>query len=177
MVSFRSDESAPLPERSAAKCARDDSVERGADFLDRSRAEREGVETKESAADEAQDEDVAAVMARLARLNAVEYDKARKAEAEALGIRTSTLDAQVLEARRQLRGNEANVSGTSLTFDPIEPWPGPVDGAELLNEISAMFSRHAILPEHSVVTLALWAVFTHMHEVYQSARWCSFRAP
>lgn len=99
---------------------------------------------------------------RLAALSPLEYDKCRKSEAEALGVRASTLDAEVREARRQAAG-DTDGSGTSLTFDAIEPWPEPVDGAALLDEISALFSRYAVLPEHSATVLALWSVFSHMH--------------
>ena len=42
-----------------------------------------------------------------------------------------------------------------------EPWPEPVDGAELLKDLVATFGRYLALPEGTAETLALWVVFTH----------------
>ena len=42
-----------------------------------------------------------------------------------------------------------------------EPWPEPVDGALLLDEIIAVFERHLVLPEGAAEAMALWVLFTH----------------
>ena len=42
-----------------------------------------------------------------------------------------------------------------------EPWPEPVDGAELLDALVATFRRYLSIPEVAAETLALWVVFTH----------------
>ena len=45
---------------------------------------------------------------------------------------------------------------------PVDMWPQPVDGAQLLTEIADTFNRHAILPEGGAETAAVFAV----------ASWC-----
>jgi Protein of unknown function (DUF3631) len=45
--------------------------------------------------------------------------------------------------------------------DEPEPWPDPVNGAELLDALVATFRRYLSLPEGAAETLALWVVFTH----------------
>lgn len=42
-----------------------------------------------------------------------------------------------------------------------QPWPDPVNGAELLEGLRTAFHRHLILPAGGEVALTLWAVFTH----------------
>ncbi len=47
-----------------------------------------------------------------------------------------------------------------------EVWPDPVDGAQLLDEIAAQFSRYVALPDGAAPTLALWTLFTWAHECF-----------
>jgi putative DNA primase/helicase len=39
-----------------------------------------------------------------------------------------------------------------------EPWPEPVDAAQLLTDIARLIERHLYLPEHGATLLALWAL-------------------
>jgi len=38
-----------------------------------------------------------------------------------------------------------------------EPWPEPVNGADVLSEAAEMFSRFIVLPDGAADALALWA--------------------
>lgn len=93
---------------------------------------------------------------RLAALSVVEYEQAREAGAKRLGVRVSVLDKEVAKLRKQA----ADSRGLDELFTDTEPWPEPVDGAELLDELAATFTRFCILPEFGAVVLALWVVFT-----------------
>ncbi len=42
----------------------------------------------------------------------------------------------------------------------LEPWPEPVDGAEVLNEIEARLRRHVSMPDGSPELVALWVMFS-----------------
>jgi len=53
--------------------------------------------------------------------------------------------------------------GTRLTLEDPEPWPAPVDGAELLDEIAGTFVRHLALPDGAVEALTLWTLHAHAH--------------
>jgi hypothetical protein len=72
---------------------------------------------------------------RLARLSPLEYDQQRKSEAKKLGVRPTTLDAEVFRARPKDRSTEHE----SLAPPAPEPWPDPIDGLALLND--ARFPR------------------------------------
>jgi hypothetical protein len=59
--------------------------------------------------------------------------------------------------------------GGRFEFEPIEPWPEAVNGAELLDEIASTFKRFVVLPEHIDVALALWVIHTYAYDL----RYCS----
>jgi hypothetical protein len=99
---------------------------------------------------------------RLAALPLAGYDRCREQEAKDLGIRIGTLDTEVVK-RRPVEEAAAG-AGKPITFEDPEPWPKPVDGAALLDQLVATFKRYAILPEHAAEVLALWVLQTHCHE-------------
>jgi hypothetical protein len=43
----------------------------------------------------------------------------------------------------------------------LEPWPEPVEGAALLDEIRALLERYVVLPPHGTIALALWVAHTY----------------
>jgi putative DNA primase/helicase len=53
-----------------------------------------------------------------------------------------------------------NISGGLYSTEP-EPWPEPIDGSQLFDELAATFRRYLALPDGAAETLALWVVFTH----------------
>jgi putative DNA primase/helicase len=62
-------------------------------------------------------------VARLAALSPIEYDRVRQMESDALGVRVTTLDAEVEKARRKLAGDGNDSQGEAVLFPDIEPWP------------------------------------------------------
>lgn len=95
----------------------------------------------------------------LAALPLLEYDRKREAAAQALGVRVSTLDAEV--------GRRRSNAGTSdgAMFAEVTPWPEPVDGATLLLAIGEVIRRHVIADRATIVTAALWVAHTYLLEV------------
>ena len=98
-------------------------------------------------------------VARLATLPPLVYDRVRQMEADLLGVRTSTLDKEVAAARGNGTDKE---SGQAVIFEEFEPWPVPVDGAALLDELAATFKRFVVLPPHADKTLSLWCLLTYL---------------
>jgi len=98
---------------------------------------------------------------RLAALNPIQYDRQRTAAAKRLGIRGETLDKQVKAARGEPE-RDSNAGGSALEFPDVEPWPEAVDGAALLNELTASVKRHMALPEHAAAAIALWVTSTYI---------------
>ncbi len=97
----------------------------------------------------------------LQSLDTLQYDQVRNKIADHAGIRVPTLDGLVKNAGRD-RGIE--VQGGSIGWEEIVPWPEPVDGAQLLDELVSTFQRYLILPEGAAEFIALWSVHTHAHE-------------
>lgn len=58
-------------------------------------------------------------------------------------------------------GSAKSKRGSTAEDDPhwnVEPWPQPVPGAELLDEICAVLLRYMVLPEHAPQAIALWVL-------------------
>ena len=53
--------------------------------------------------------------------------------------------------------------GGALALADPEPWPTAVDGAALLEEIAATFTRYVAMPTGADAALALWTVHAHAH--------------
>lgn len=103
-------------------------------------------------------------IARLAGLSALEYDRVRDSEAKLLGVRTATLDKTV--ARKRGGGGEAEYEGVGRTFtlEVPEPWPEPVNGAEVLGALTNAVSRHIALSPVASNAIALWIMHAHAHD-------------
>jgi putative DNA primase/helicase len=97
--------------------------------------------------------DEKALIAALARKDHTEYDRVRSGLAETLGMRVGTLDEKVEALRRKL---EADDQTDNLPHWQVEPWPEPVNGAELLDSIKRVFRRYIVLPKDADIALALW---------------------
>jgi post-segregation antitoxin (ccd killing protein) len=96
-------------------------------------------------------------------LNRIEYDHIRAKQAKALGVRVSTLDAEV----GALRESKREMQGTKLMLADPEPWHEPVGGPELLDEIKTDYNASLSLPPGGDVALTLWTVFAHAHNAFQ----------
>jgi putative DNA primase/helicase len=99
---------------------------------------------------------------RLAKLFAFEYERGRAAAAKALGIRAGMLDKLVAAKRAGLGLDGGDgIQGHAVEYEEPEPWPEPVDGAQLLDEIAAAARRFVVLPKHGAEIVALWVVHTY----------------
>ncbi len=105
-----------------------------------------------------------ATFARLAALSLVEYDRARAAEAEKLGVRLGTLDDGVEKYRQQ--DDDAGMSGRALSLPAPEPWTEPVHGAALLEAVVETITRYVALSQAAAVAIALWCVHAHAFEAF-----------
>jgi putative DNA primase/helicase len=83
----------------------------------------------------------------------------------------STIVPHPLGITHHPQSNDTIVSATNLapanglacrTWDlGLVPWPKPVNGKVLLDELAAVFSKFLVLPEFIPVALALWTLHTH----------------
>jgi putative DNA primase/helicase len=137
----------------------------------------EGLETVKSQIEAAAVpmENEADTFQRLAKLSPPDYDRLRQQEAEALGIRVSTLDAEVEKLRGGTGGG--HLQGCAVDLPDVEPWPSQVNGAEVLNAVSAAIAGYAALPEGAADTLALWAAHTHCCEAFEVTPRLNIKSP
>src|SRR6266566_2525933 len=66
-------------------------------------------------------------------------------------------------------GEEAPETDQTRTFPrDMEPWPIPVDGADLLDEIYRVFKEHVILGDQGYVAGALWVPHTFCFKLFHT---------
>lgn len=95
------------------------------------------------------------VIASLALLSPMEYDRARKEQAKLLGVQVKTLDTLVKAARNEVSSNQ-----DSILFADIDPCEEPVEPAELLDGIVSFIQTYIVLSIEQANAVALWIVFT-----------------
>ncbi|MDA3887681.1 MAG: DUF3631 domain-containing protein, partial [Allgaiera sp.] len=101
---------------------------------------------------------VPARIAVLAGLPPLEYELIREAEAKALGLRVSVLDKEVDAKRPRDTGHDE-----AAPFAAVDPWPDPVNGAALADEIRALLMAHVIFgAAGDADTATLWAIGTYL---------------
>jgi Protein of unknown function (DUF3631)/CHC2 zinc finger len=100
---------------------------------------------------------------RLAKLSALDYEKQRKAAAEKLDVRAPILDKLVTAKRAEL-GLDASdgKQGHAIEFVEPEPWPEPVDGAKLLDEIADAIRAHVVMSDEARDRCALFSLHTYL---------------
>ncbi len=123
----------------------------------------------------ARDPSLKAQIARLASLPVVDYDLCRKSEAKRLGVRISTLDAEVNAVRNLI--DDKRLLGRRLELKNPTLWPTPVDARELLKDLSEFFGRHLSLPDGGEALLALWTLHTHCFDVFRDTPRLAVRSP
>jgi len=111
------------------------------------------------------------IVARLAALPPLEYAQRRKTEAKKLDINVGDLDRCVRTGQR-----EANIE-SGIDFAEVEQWPEAVDGAGLLDALTATIRRFIVSPPETARAAALWVVMTWLMDEFQTAPLAIITAP
>jgi uncharacterized protein DUF3631 len=114
-----------------------------------------------------------ALITELTQMSELGYQKRRAESAARLGIGVGALDKAV----RQQRAKTEAGQGRKVEAQEIEPWQQSVDGANLLDEISAALQQHIVLTKEQADTVALYSAYTHAYEVFKVAPRLGVRAP
>jgi putative DNA primase/helicase len=118
--------------------------------------------------------DMQAAIERLATLSIVEREQQRKAVAKQFGVRASVVDAAVAKiATDKASGGK----GRAVAFRTAEPWPEPVNGVVLLDEITAQIRKYVIVSRHGAAAAALWILQTYLMDVARIAARLLVSAP
>lgn len=80
-------------------------------------------------------------------------------------------------AARRPQQQELDGAGTPVLFTDPEPWPKAVDGASLLDDLAALYTRYVVLPEGAADMLALWTVHTYGHGAAQATPRVGIESP
>ena len=80
----------------------------------------------------------------------------------------------IVDLRRSLApaegvGGDKPRQGQEMVFSDLEPWPEPVNGAELLDDIAGALGRLMVLPAHAATAVSLWVVFTYAFDCFEIA--------
>ncbi len=67
--------------------------------------------------------------------------------------------------------------GQAITFADPEPWEEPVDGAQLLGRIHALVTRFLGLPPGGDLLLAVFALYTHAADAFDTAPYIVLHSP
>ncbi len=93
-------------------------------------------------------------------------------------IHLSALEATMkAEAVNDDDGAGDGMAGRPVRYDEIEPWHEPVDGADLLTELSGAIGAYVIMDAHQRDAAALWTVFAHAHDLRDYAPLLVVTAP
>jgi putative DNA primase/helicase len=118
--------------------------------------------------------DADAEIERLMGLSDLEYEQQKKGVAKTLGVSVSYLD----RLRRAEQANDDDgKQGHAITFPEPEPWPEPVDGAALLNEIATAIRAHVVMPDHCRDACALWVVHSFLTDRFLVSPRLGIRSP
>ena len=111
------------------------------------------------------------VIARLAAMKPLEYERARAEYAKQLGCRPAVLDELVKTARKE------DDASSSLPFPEIEPWTTPVDPEQVLNDISHTIRRFIVMDQEQADAAVLWVALTWFIDVVEVAPLAIINAP
>ena len=104
---------------------------------------------------------------RLAALTAAEYETKRKAVAQRLGWRASTLDAEVTKVRPRDTGDDTD-QDEATAIETIEIWPDPVDGASLAEGIRDRLKAHVVFgASGDADCAALWIIGSYLMDTWR----------
>ena len=65
----------------------------------------------------------------------------------------------------------------ALGFETLEPWPDPVNGVDLLDEMAGVFRTYLSLPNGADATLALWSLGAHCIEAFTIFPFLALKSP
>jgi hypothetical protein len=101
------------------------------------------------------------LLAELAALSPLDYAKRRKRAATRLGIGVGDLDRFVAERRAAKAIDEME-----MLYDhwQVLPWEEAVEGQPLFCALSECIRRYVILAEPQATTVALWVIYSWLHE-------------
>lgn len=88
-----------------------------------------------------------------------------------------TLITTAVEGLAARTNGDGSDQGTELVLPDPEPWPDPVNIAEVLDQLVAVHSRYVALPEGAAVAAALWDAHTYAIDAAQVSPFLEHTSP
>jgi DNA primase len=95
--------------------------------------------------------------------------------AKVLGLKAFDL-RRVLKLEVAVEGKTTSESSELVLHEPT-PWPDPVDGAILLDEIAAVVHRFLSAAEHNFKAIALWTIYTYAFDLFDISPLLAITSP
>jgi putative DNA primase/helicase len=93
-----------------------------------------------------------------------EYSRVKKALAKLIEIGVRDLDSMVKEAREAKSPEQELEEVSDELIEPLaEPWPSPVSGKELFNDITSLIHRYVLIDGAKADAVAAWVMFAYMY--------------
>lgn len=108
---------------------------------------------------------------RLALLSELQYARKRTKQAKAWGLNVGMLDKLVKNARSSKK------ESSQLPFKEVDPWPDPIDPAQLLDQVAGTIKRFIVLDDEQAHAAALWIAQTWFIDVVEYAPLALINAP
>src|SRR3954451_3331385 len=68
-------------------------------------------------------------------------------------------------------------SNRAWHIEEVEPWPEPVDGPALLDELEQVMTRHVVLPPFGAEAAALWVLHTYAFQLRDVSTYLGVESP
>lgn len=82
-----------------------------------------------------------------------------------------------VEANAKTKPADDKASGEVLKLTDPEPWPEPVDGADVLDELRDLFVRYLALAPGAADVMALWAAHTYIFDRFDHTGYLAIVSP
>jgi putative DNA primase/helicase len=103
---------------------------------------------------------------RLAKDRRADFERLRSRLKGDTHVRVPALENAMKGSAAGASSDAYNRPGQPIEYDEIDPWDEPVDGAKVLTELADVISAYVIMDAHQRDAVALWAVFTHAHDLF-----------
>ena len=68
-------------------------------------------------------------------------------------------------------------SGSAIVVDHLQPWPEPVDGATVLNDVGTAIHRYIVMTPHDYTAATLWTAHAHCYEAFMHSPRLAITSP
>jgi hypothetical protein len=109
-----------------------------------------------------------AALNSVARNRPPDFERLRAKLRAKTKVRVPALEA-AMKAEDAEVGPGGGTAGRPISYDEIEPWKEPVNGADLLSQLSDEIGAYVIMDKPQRDAAALWTVFAHAHDLRDCA--------